>query len=155
MRTLLMAAVLVAGGVVFNPSFAGEGCTTPGASAGNNHCNSCNNCDDCACGRAGCGLLRNGGCRGCGHCKGNIDGLDRYFNCGCNGSYNYPVPPLYTYHWPGMYKQVRMTDYHSPYRFPPIKRYADEPLPETGHPAKLGNSSPAKLRAVSSIKRSK
>jgi hypothetical protein len=71
-----------------------------------------------------------GECQGHGchkHChKKNIPGLDRYFNCGCNGSYNYPVPPLYTYHWPGMYKQQRMTDYRSPWRFPPIRPYTDE-----------------------------
>jgi hypothetical protein len=48
------------------------------------------------------------------------------FNCGCNGSYKHPVPPLYTYHWPGMYSAERMTDYVSPWRFPPLKPYADE-----------------------------
>ena len=53
-------------------------------------------------------------------------GLDRHFNCGCQGSYKYPVPPLYTYHWPGLYSHQLMTEYHSPWRFPPIKRYSDE-----------------------------
>ncbi len=43
------------------------------------------------------------------------------FNCGCSGSYKYPVPPQYTYHWPGMYSQQTMTEYVSPYRFPPLK----------------------------------
>jgi len=43
------------------------------------------------------------------------------FNCGCSGSYKYPVPPQYTYHWPGMYSQPTMTQYVSPYRFPPLK----------------------------------
>ena len=28
-------------------------------------------------------------------------GMSASFNCGCNGSYKFPVPPLYTYHWPG------------------------------------------------------
>ena len=57
------------------------------------------------------------------------EGLDPYFNCGCNGSYKFPVPPLYTYHWPGMYQQQLMTDYHSPWRFPPLKPYVDEVPP--------------------------
>lgn len=61
-----------------------------------------------------------------------IEGRDPWFNCGCNGSYKFPVPPLYTYHWPGMYSQVRMTDYHSPWRFPPIRPYVeDQPVAET------------------------
>ncbi len=100
---------------------------------GNGACGSCGS-GHCATGHCGGGLFGDGcgnGCRGghCGRgCKSNYDGLDRYFNCGCNGSYNYPVPPLYTYHWPGMYKQVRMTDYHSPWRFPPIKPYTEEPV---------------------------
>lgn len=78
--------------------------------------------DPCGCGRwgDGCGLLGR-------HCCGSgIEGLDRHFNCGCSGSYNYPVPPLYTYHWPGMFKQNLMTDYRSPWRFPPLKPYIDE-----------------------------
>ncbi|MCG8587509.1 MAG: hypothetical protein MI757_22610 [Pirellulales bacterium] len=49
------------------------------------------------------------------------------FNCGCNGSYKFPVPPLSTYHWPGMYSIQLMTDYHSPWRFPPLRPYTDEP----------------------------
>lgn len=52
-----------------------------------------------------------------------------WVNCECSGQYNYPVPPQYTYHWPGMFKQTAMTDYHSPWRFPPIKPYYDEPSP--------------------------
>jgi len=44
-----------------------------------------------------------------------------YFNCRCRGSYKFPVPPQYTYHWPGMYAQRTMTEYNSPYRFPPLK----------------------------------
>jgi hypothetical protein len=66
------------------------------------------------------------GC-GCGGLLGRgIAGWDAGYNCGCNGSYNYPVPPLYTYHWPGMYKQQLMTEYDSPWRFPPLKPYEDE-----------------------------
>jgi hypothetical protein len=48
------------------------------------------------------------------------------FNCGCNGSYKFPVPPLYTYHWPGMYSAQTMTEYRSPWRFPPLKPFVDE-----------------------------
>jgi hypothetical protein len=43
------------------------------------------------------------------------------FNCSCRGSYKFPVPPQYTYHWPGMYSQQTMTEYNSPYRFPALK----------------------------------
>jgi hypothetical protein len=44
-----------------------------------------------------------------------------YFNCNCKGSYKFPVPPQYTYFWPGMYSQKTMTEYNSPYRFPSLK----------------------------------
>jgi hypothetical protein len=57
------------------------------------------------------------------------EGKDLYFNCGCNGSYKFPVPPLYTYFWPGLHSQQLMTDYHYPKRFPPLKPYTDEPDP--------------------------
>ena len=111
----------------------------------------CNECGDCGgssdyghgCRSGRCGR---GGCHGKGrgwlghrHC---IEGQDWHFNCGCNGSYNYPVPPLYTYHWPGMYKAQRMTDYQSPWRFPPLRPYTEETLaplieevPEAGDPS--------------------
>jgi hypothetical protein len=65
-----------------------------------------------------------GYCNGIG-CFGCCDA--GFYNCDCNGSYKFPVPPLYTYHWPGMYSQQLMTDYHSPWRFPPLKPYVDEP----------------------------
>ena len=45
------------------------------------------------------------------------------FNCGCRGSYKFPVPPQYTYHWPGLYAQQTMTGYTSPWRFPPLEQY--------------------------------
>lgn len=100
-------------------------------SAGSVSAQDCNACEGG--GAHGCQLHGRGGCRGdkCkGHHKKYLEGKDRGFNCGCNGSYNYPVPPLYTYHWPGMYKAERMTDYHSPWRFPPLKPFTDEaPLP--------------------------
>jgi hypothetical protein len=61
------------------------------------------------------------------------------FHCGCNGSYKFPVPPLSTYHWPGMYSHQLMTDYHSPWRFPPLKPYVDEvPLVDMGADAGPG-----------------
>ena len=59
--------------------------------------------------------------------KRTYEGTSSSFSCSCQGSYKFPVPPLYTYHWPGMYSAQRMTDYHSPWRFPPLKSYADEP----------------------------
>lgn len=54
-------------------------------------------------------------------------------NCNCRGSYKYPVPPQYTYFWPGMYAQRTMTEYISPWRFPPLqplKRDAQAAVPE-------------------------
>jgi hypothetical protein len=85
-------------------------------------------CD--ACGSGGGGRCRHGlHGHGLHHKRRNIEGLDIGFNCGCQGSYNYPVPPQYTYHWPGsVYKQQLMTDYHSPWRFPPLKPYTAEKL---------------------------
>lgn len=38
------------------------------------------------------------------------------YNCKVNGSYKYPVPRQYTYFWPGIYSQKRMTDYVSPHQ---------------------------------------
>lgn len=49
------------------------------------------------------------------------DALIASFNCGCRGSYKFPVPPRFTYHWPGMYSQQSMTGYWSPYRYPALK----------------------------------
>ena len=78
-------------------------------------------CDDCC--SSGCRKRRRGVC-------GDLRSRRReanWFSCSCNGSYKFPVPPLYTYHWPGLYQLERMTDYHSPWRFPPLKPYAPEP----------------------------
>jgi hypothetical protein len=77
-------------------------------------------CEECDCCRQGC----------FGHHR-NRRNAELGFNCGCNGSYKYPVPPLYTYHWPGMYSAQLMTEYHSPWRFPPLKPYTDEAPLET------------------------
>ena len=123
---LLLAAIGVAVCWGEQATMAGEGCSAV-AGASDDGCG-----DGCSDG-CGCGLFGQR-CR-----RADIEGLDRHFNCGCKGSYNYPVPPLYTYHWPGMYKQQLMTDYRSPWRFPPLKPYVDEvPLPAAihdGHPA--------------------
>lgn len=92
--------------------------------------------DQCCCDNGSSGLLgrlTNSGCHGgchLGHGRGlSVEGTDPNFNCGCNGSYKYPVPPLYTYFWRGMYSHQLMTDYHIPYRFPPLRPYVDENLP--------------------------
>jgi len=58
-------------------------------------------------------------------------------NCGCNGSYKFPVPPLYTYHWPGLYAQQRMTDYQGPWRFPPIRPYTEDVKRESRAPTSV------------------
>ena len=99
---------------------------------------------DCGNGARGCGAH---GCR-LHHQKKFIDGKDRGANCNCNGSYNYPVPPLYTYHWPGMYKAERMTDYHSPWRFPPLKPFLDE-VPAPAVLAPISEEIPGELQAIS------
>ncbi|MDA7951844.1 MAG: hypothetical protein MPJ24_10195 [Pirellulaceae bacterium] len=78
---------------------------------------SCGTCDSCnSCGR--CGKKRRN--------RRDAEGLDPFFNCNCQGSYKFPVPPLYTYHWIGIYSQRQMTDYHSPWRFPPLRPYTKE-----------------------------
>ncbi len=68
------------------------------------------------------------GCPNCCRCRENCYSrmLNKWaevgnFNCSCRGSYKFPVPPQYTYHWPGMYSQQTMTEYNSPYRFPALK----------------------------------
>src|SRR5690606_4842756 len=73
------------------------------------------------------------GCQGCFHHRRNMEGLDMGFNCGCGGSYKFPVPPQYTYFWPGStYSQGLMTNHHSPWRFPPLKPYTEETLTPIG-----------------------
>ena len=114
----------------------------------------CDAAPACGCDGGGSGAAYGGDpCSGCGNGCGGLfgnwrnrgqryEGLQAGFNCGCNGSYKFPVPPLYTYHWPGMWQQNLMTDYHSPWRFPPLKPYTDE-LPEESMGA-----SPSSLRPV-------
>lgn len=105
-------------------------------------------CDSCG---NGCGLHRRGcGGHGCGHFghRKNYEGLDRHFNCGCVGSYKFPVPPQYTYFWPGsVYSQELMTNYHSPWRFPPLKPYTEEVLTPLGAENEVEHG----LRPVSAV----
>ena len=69
-------------------------------------------------------------------CPRRIEGLDGLFNCGCQGSYKYPVPPLYTYHWPGMYAQQSVLEFSSPWRQPGLQPLLDtESLEATITPA--------------------
>lgn len=59
-------------------------------------------------------------------CMGGPEDVSQ-FNCCCRGSYKYPVPPQSTYFWPGIYAERTMTQYVSPYRYPPLR-----PLPPEG-----------------------
>lgn len=77
----------------------------------------------------------------------NVEGRSDYYNCGCNGSYKYPVPPLYTYHWRGQFSAQLMTDYHSPWRFPPLRPYVDEEVPGTPVPGTIP-AEPAPLNGL-------
>jgi hypothetical protein len=115
---------------------------------------SAQDCNDCGRGHR-CGRGHGCGAHGCHlHQHKYTEGKDRSFNCSCNGSYNYPVPPLYTYHWPGMYKAQRMTDYHSPWRFPPLKPFMDEAaIPAAPEAAGiLGEEVPSDLQTISHLK---
>lgn len=67
------------------------------------------------------------------------------FNCSCNGSYNYPVPPQYTYHWPGMYKLQAIPQYNSPYRYPALEQPAPAATPYSGEKAFPNSPEPAHL----------
>jgi len=104
--------------------------------------------DCCPCGTLGvrrCRVFH--GCRRCRGCCGH-ELAGRYaeassFNCGCNGSYKHPVPPLFTYHWPGMYSHQLMTDYHSPWRFPAVTPYEGESeVPQAPQVDELGVKAP-------------
>jgi len=124
MRKLLISAAAVAAlALVGGAQARAEGLARFGGDCGCEPA-ACCECDLCN----GGGHGRFGGKHGHGHHK-YYEGRTAHFNCGCNGSYKYPVPPLYTYHWPGMWSQQLMTDYHSPWRFPAIKPYVDETMP--------------------------
>ena len=130
MRKLLMsAAALAAVAILCGGSARAEVLTLRGGDCGCQPADCCE-CDECN--GHGHGLF-GGGRHGHGHGHGHhhkyYEGRTAHFNCGCNGSYKFPVPPLSTYHWPGMWSHQLMTDYHSPWRFPPLKPYVDEVLP--------------------------
>lgn len=115
MRKLSICAALVASLGIGSLALAnGPEQYSGGSMMGGDACE-CDPCDPCSGGH---------------HClfgrRQNQRNAEAGFNCGCNGSYKFPVPPLYTYHWPGMYSAQLMTDYHSPWRFPPLKPYTDE-----------------------------
>jgi len=122
-RTLIFLALAFGVTLVANaaePLSYTQGTSTSSvlASAGDTACSAC---DECNSGRHG---LHGGNGNG----RRNSRSGD-WGNCNCNGSYKFPVPPLYTYHWPGRYSQQLMTDYHSPWRYPPLKPYTDEVRP--------------------------
>jgi hypothetical protein len=130
MRSVLISATVVTACLLAGTtaSVAGPGCAAP--LCGEPTCGLADCCEKCGDG-CGCSWFR--GRRGA-----RYEGLDPAFNCGCNGSYKFPVPPLYTYHWPGMYSAQLMTDYHSPWRFRPLKPYVDEvPAVEVGTSERL------------------
>jgi hypothetical protein len=117
--TLLCTAVMTAMALITGAAWSQD----PGAGYGGY--DECDPCADYGNGRSHHGRH--------GKRRQSSEGMSASFNCGCNGSYKFPVPPLYTYHWPGQYSHQLMTDYHSPWRFPPIKPYADElPAVEMG-----------------------
>ncbi len=93
-----------------------------------------------------CGACRRAACPHCGRHRRVAAAAN--FNCCCQGSYKFPVPRQYTYHWPGMYSQQQMTAYSSPYRFPPLELppgYA-APQPRGRH---LASDSP--IRQISTV----
>ena len=114
---------VVTGILLTSPLLADENCEDPGCTqpACEAPCEA--GCDDCQTGCKKCWSFKSW-LHSHKHCP--IDGQDPFANCGCNGSYKFPVPPLYTYHWPGLYSQKLMTDYHSPWRFPPIRPYTED-----------------------------
>ena len=130
MRTSFLMAALVASLSFAGSALADElssGTMLSDYTLGNTSMGGCNSCGGGQrCGHLGHKLHRNG----CGHHRGpRYEGRDPGFNCGCQGSYKFPVPPQYTYFWPGsVYSQQLMTNYHSPWRFPPLKPYTDEKL---------------------------
>lgn len=126
MRKLLISAAAVAAIALLGVSrLPAEGLKRLGPDCGCDwQAAECCECDPCG----GYGGFGHGG-HGHRHHHQVFEGQQAHFNCGCNGSYKFPVPPLYTYHWPGMWSQQLMTDYHSPWRFPAIKAYVDEAQP--------------------------
>ncbi|MBX3415643.1 MAG: hypothetical protein KF708_23360 [Pirellulales bacterium] len=117
----------------------GDSCTSCASTGGDASC--CESDGEGGCSK-GCGL-------GCGRCckRQRASAQESWYNCGCNGSYKFPVPPLYTYMWPGLYSQQLVTDYHSPWRFPPLRPYTNEA--PTGEPFESASSRRTAVRQVS------
>ena len=82
---------------------------------------------------------------GCGHCAARIAPAE-WFNCCRGGSYKFPVPPQYTYHWPGIYSQQSMTRYASPFRFPPLEQPKPRPAVLKGEAVAGLVAEPAPIR---------
>ena len=99
--------------------------------------------EDCDCGREGCPIGR--------RLRGRMRRVAQtgYDNCSCRGSYKFPVPPQYTYHWPGMYSMQRMTEYNSPWRFPPLESARSDAVPayQAFRSGQQGSSAPRGLPA--------
>ncbi|MBN2477246.1 MAG: hypothetical protein JXB62_21745 [Pirellulales bacterium] len=113
-----------------------EGCDG-GAAIWDGAVNPGGTCDSCAPCFPSCGL---GDClRSCcgHHRRSRLVTETGDFNCNCRGSYKFPVPPQYTYHWPGIYSQQSMTEYTSPWRFPALKTYHDELAQQDAAASKL------------------
>ena len=123
-----------------------KGCAVGGSSQSSSGCASSGSQSGCSAKSLPADCSQSSGCKqssGCGQSSGcsqssacNQCGCGCASCCGgCNGSYKFPVPPLYTYHWIGMYSQGLMTDYHSPWRFPPIKPFGTDELDDELPPA--------------------
>ncbi|NMC21740.1 MAG: hypothetical protein GYA33_15120 [Thermogutta sp.] len=104
----VVGLILAAGGVVWGQETASAPADSETAAVASMPLASAEACPEC--------------CPVCG-CPRHVhkDALIAGFNCGCRGSYKFPVPPRFTYHWPGMYAQQTMTGYWSPYRYPALK----------------------------------
>ncbi len=123
------------------PGAVVDGCGCSGAVECGSSCSSC----DSTYGAGGCGTCRCGIC--CRH-RARIASYG-YFNCSCRGSYKFPVPPQSTYHWPGMYSQKYITEYTSPYRFPPLELPKPTPPKDSRTTARpVIQSTPAGLTTI-------
>lgn len=144
-RTQIGLAVCLAA-LVGMTAWAGEwqkgqipagGCNNCGPSVGHSHCGRCGGIR---------GRRHSGHCPLCKH-RQTFEGQDPWASCGCNGSYKYPVPPLYTYHWRGMFAHDLMTNYHSPWRFPAIKPFNDPGTQSTMRVNEAPNLQPVNIPA--------
>lgn len=141
LSTTMLAGLMLA--LLGSLAYAGDSATSGAKILGSQDMGGDDCCPDGG-GRHGC-LGGHHGHGGCLHHRRNQDGTSPYYNCGCNGSYKFPVPPLYTYHWPGQFSHQHMTDYHSPWRFPPLRPYIDEVAPGPIIPALPINPEPGAI----------